>query len=332
MSLNTISNVRQWVLDAEQRSRPYLWTTPLEHSLYLSEYCGGEIWLKLDLVQKTTSFKLRGATSKIMSLTEEEMARGVLTASTGNYAFAVAEACKQRGYTATTYVAKNLTPSRLGLMKKHGLDVVIHGEEAGAAEAEARRVADLEGKIYISPYNDPAVVGGQGTCGLEISQQLPDLDVVVAAVGGGGLIAGTGGWLKSFKPDVRVIGVSPEKSPVMYESLKAKKILDIETYPTLADTCAGGVDHDAITLELCEQVIDDFILLTETEIEEGIRALFEQHRLVAEGSAAMSVAAVLKHPDKFANRKTVLVICGRNIDMDRFRQITGISLPQTRDQ
>jgi threonine dehydratase len=204
-----ISDIRQWVLDAEQRSRPYLWTTPLEYSSYLSEICGGEVWLKLDLVQKTTSFKLRGATSKIMSLSDAEMARGVLTASTGNYAFAVAEACKQRGYTATTYVAENITPSRLDLMKKHGLDVVIHGAEAGAAEAEARRVAGQESKIYVSPYNDPAVVGGQGTCGLEISQQLPDLDTVVVAVGGGGLIAGAGGWLKSFKPDVRVIGVSP---------------------------------------------------------------------------------------------------------------------------
>jgi len=323
MTTNAIAQVRQWVEEAEQRSRPYLWTTPLEYSPYLSEVCDGEVWLKLDLVQKTTSFKLRGATSKIMALSEEEMGRGVVTASTGNYAFAVAEACRQRGYTATTYVAENIGPSRLELMKKHGLEVVIHGPEAGAAEAEARRVAEREGKIYVSPYNDPAVVGGQGTCGFEIAQQLPDLDTVVVAVGGGGLIAGTGGWLKSCNPDVRVIGVSPENSPVMYESLKAGRVLDMEILPTLADTCAGGVDHDAITLGLCQQIIDDFLLLTEAEIENGIRTLFEQHRLVAEGSAAMSVAALLKEPERFRGRKTVLVVCGRNIDIERFKKIIG---------
>jgi len=328
MSTQTIDAVRQWVLAAEHRSRPYLWVTPLEHSPFLSDFCSGEVWLKLDLVQKTTSFKLRGATSKIMSLSDEELLRGVTTASTGNYAFAVAEACKQRGCTATTYVAKDLSPSRLELMRKAGLEVVIFGKEAGAAEAEARRVADEEGKIYVSPYNDPAVVGGQGTCGLEISQQLPDLDTVVTAVGGGGLIAGTGGWLKSFKPDVRVIGVSPENSPVMYESMRANRILDMEILPTLADTCAGGVDHDAITLELCQEIIDEFLLLSESEIEGGIRALFEQHRLVAEGSAAMGVAAVLKHPEKFTDRKSVLVICGRNIDIARFRKIIGVDAPQ----
>ena len=318
-------DIRQLVLDAEKRCRPYLWETPLEYSHYLSELCQGEVWLKLDLVQKTTSFKIRGATNKIMSLSESEMERGVVTASTGNYAFAVAEACAQRGYKATSYVAKNIDPSRLDLMKKHGLSVVVFGEEAGAAEAEARRVAQSENKVYVSPYNDVAVMAGQGTCGYEISKQLPDLDAVVVAVGGGGLIAGTGGWLKSFKPDVEVIGVSPQNSPVMYESIRAGKVVDLEEIlPTLADTCAGGVDKDALTLPVCQNVIDKFVLLSEAEIAKGIRTLFEKHLLVAEGSAAMSVATVQKHPEWFKDRKTVLVICGRNIDLEKFKKIVGI--------
>ncbi|NIP18878.1 MAG: pyridoxal-phosphate dependent enzyme, partial [Xanthomonadales bacterium] len=205
----------------------------------------------------------------------------------------------------------------------HGLDVVVHGAEAGASEAEARRVAEAEGKIYVSPYNDPLVVGGQGTCGLEISRQLPDLEVAVFAVGGGGLIAGAGGWLKEFNPDIQVFGVSPENSPVMYESMRANRVIDMETYPTLADTCAGGVDHDAITLDLCQRYIDEMFLLSESEIEDAIRVLFEHHRLIVEGSAAMSVGALLKHPGWFEGKKVVLVLCGRNIDPDRFRQIIG---------
>jgi threonine dehydratase len=314
-------DIRKLVLEAEERCRPYLFETPLEYSHHLSRFSGARVWLKLDLVQKTTSFKLRGATSKIMALSEAELDRGVVTASTGNYAFAVAEAMRQRGRTATTYVAENLSPNRLELMQSHGLDVVVHGAEAGAAEAEARRVAEEEGKVYVSPYNDPLVVGGQGTCGLEISRQLPDVEVAVFAVGGGGLIGGAGGWLKEYNPGIELFGVSPENSPVMYESLKADRVVDMETHPTLADTCAGGIDHDAITLELCRRYIDEMFLLTEAEIEQAIRVLFEQHRLVAEGSAALSVGALLKHPDRFAGKKVVLVVCGRNIDLQRFRQI-----------
>lgn len=314
-------DIRKLVLEAEERCRPFLWETPLEYSHYLSEISGAKVWLKLDLVQKTTSFKIRGATNKIMALTDEEVKRGVVTASTGNYAFAVAEAISHRNQTATTYVAKNIDPSRLELMRTLGLNVVIYGDEAGAAELEARRVAQAEGKVYVSPYNDPLVIGGQGTCGLEISRQLPDLDAAVFAVGGGGLISGSGGWLKSYNPEIDIYGVSPENSPVMYESMKANQIIDMEIYPTLADTCAGGVDHDAITLQLCQQVIDEMFLLSEAEIEDAIRLIFEQHLLVVEGSAAMGVSALLKHPEHFKGKKVVLVLCGRNIDPARFKAI-----------
>lgn len=305
---------------AERRCRPYLWETPVEHSLALSQHVGGEIWLKLDLVQKTTSFKLRGATNKIMSLSEDQL-DGVVTASTGNYAFAVAEAMRQRGRMATTYVARNIDPSRRQLMEAHGLKVVVFGDEAGAAEAEARRVAGEQGGVYVSPYNDPLVVAGQGTCGLEIHRQLPAVDGVVTAVGGGGLIAGTGGYLKAVRPQVQVYGVSPQNSPVLYESLRAGKVVDMDIQPTLADTCSGGMDHDAITLELCRRCVDDMFLLSEADIEAGIRFLFEHHRLVAEGSAAMPVTVALNHPELFRDRCTVLVICGRNIAPDTFRRI-----------
>jgi threonine dehydratase len=291
--------------------------------MYLSKLVDGEVWLKLDLMQKTGSFKFRGALSKIMSLSEEELNRGIVSASTGNYALAVAEAMRLRGRRATIFVAEDIDPARLELMRARGLDVVIDGDEAGAAEKRARQVAEEEGKIYVSPYNDPFVVGGQGTCGLEISKQLPSVDVAVFACGGGGLISGSGGWLKSLDPDVEIIGVSPANSPVMYESLKAGRVIEMESSPTLADTCAGNLDLDSITLALCQEYVDDLVLLTEEEIERAIRLLFEEHRLVAEGSAALSVGALCRSPDRFRGRKVVLVVCGRNIGVELFKKIVA---------
>jgi len=316
-------DVRQLVLDAEERSREYLVETPLEYSPVLSKLIDGDVWLKLDLMQKTGSFKFRGAVSKIMSLSDEELDRGIVSASTGNYALAVAEAMRLRGRRATVFVAEDIDPSRLELLRARGVDVVIDGAEAGDAEKRARQVAKEEGKIYVSPYNDPFVVGGQGTCGLEISKQLPTVDVAVFACGGGGLISGSGGWLKSHDPNVEIVGVSPANSPVMYESLKAGRIIEMETEPTLADTCAGNLDLDSITLALCQEHVDDVVLLSEEEIERAIRLLFEEHRLVAEGSAALSVGALCQAPDRFKRKKVVLVICGRNIGVELFKRIVA---------
>jgi threonine dehydratase len=173
----------------------------------------------------------------------------------------------------------------------------------------------------VSPYNDPIVVGGQGTCGYEISKQLPHLNAALFACGAGGLLTGSAGWLKSQNPKVEAFGVSPENSPVMYESMRADRIIEMETYPTLADTCAGGVDLDSITLDLCRRYVDEILLLTETEIEASIRLLFEQHRLVVEGSGALGVGGLLKRKEHFKGKKVVAVVCGRNIPLEVFKRI-----------
>jgi threonine dehydratase len=314
-------DVPQLVKEAIERCQDHLSPTPLEYSLYLSEKIEGEVWLKLDSMQRTSSFKFRGALNKILSLTEAELEKGLVSASTGNYALAVAEAARIRKHRATIYVAEDLEPSRLELLRAHGLDLVIHGKGAWDAEKEARRVAEVEDKIYLSPYNDPIVVGGQGTCGYEISKQLPDLDAALFACGSGGLLGGSAGWLKSHNPDVLAFGVSPENSPVMYESLRANKMVEIETFATLADTCRGGVDLDTITLELLQRYVEEIVLLTETEIEESIRLLFEQHRLVVEGSGALGVGGLLKRKERFKGKKVVAAVCGRNIDLEVFKRI-----------
>ena len=314
-------DVSTLVFEATERCQDYLSPTPLEYSMYLSEQINGEVWLKLDLMQRTASFKFRGAVNKILSLTEEELNKGVVSASTGNFALAVAEAMRIRGRRATIYVGDDIESSRLNLLRAHGLDLVVFDGDAWGAEKEARRVAEEEGKIYVSPYNDPIVVGGQGTCGYEISKQLPDLDVALFACGAGGLLTGSAGWLKSHNPAVTVYGVSPEQSPVMRESMMANKMVQMETFPTLADTCGGGVDLDSITLDLCRRYVDEILLLTESEIEAGIRTLFEQHRLIAEGSGALGVGALLKRKEQFKGRKVVAVVCGRNINLEVFKRI-----------
>ena len=314
-------NVAQLVREANERCQDHLLPTPLEHSMYLSDKIEGEVWLKLDSMQRTSSFKFRGAINKILSLTEAELDRGIVSASTGNYALAVAEAMRIRNRRATIYVAKDIEPSRLGLLRSHGLDLVIHGEVAWDAEKEARRVGDEEGKIYVSPYNDPIVVGGQGTCGYEISHQLPDLDAAFLACGGGGLLTGSAGWLKSHNSDVEAFGVSPANSPVMYESMRTNKMVEMDTQPTLADTCAGGIDLDSITLDLCRRYVDEIVLLTEKEIEASIRLLFEQHRLVTEGSGALSIGGLLKRKERFKGKKVVAVVCGRNVNLEVFKKI-----------
>jgi threonine dehydratase len=314
-------DVPQLVLDAHERCQEHLSPTPLEYSRYLSEKIEGEVWLKLDSMQRTDSFKFRGAVNKILSLTEAELDKGIVSVSTGNYALAVAEAMRIRKRRATIYVAEDIDPSRLALLRAHGLDLVIYGEVAWDAEKEARRVAEDNDKIYVSPYNDPIVVGGQGTCGYEISKQLPDLNAALFACGAAGLLTGSAGWLKSHNPKVEAFGVSPENSPVMYESMRTNKMVEMETYPTLADTCAGGVDLDSITLDLCRRYVDEIWLLTETEIETSIRLLFEQHRLVVEGSGALSVGGLLKRKEHFKGKKVVAVVCGRNIPLELFKRI-----------
>ena len=296
-------NVAELVGEAHRRCRDYLTPTPLEYSSFLSEQTGAEVWLKLDLVQRTSSFKFRGACNKIMSLSEEQLDQGVVSASTGNYALAVAEAMRLRGRRATIYVGQDIEPGRLKLLQDNGLDLIVVDGLAWDAEKEARRVGEDEGKIYVSPYNDPIVVGGQGTCGYEISEQLPEVDAVFFACGAGGLLTGSSGWLKSFNPAIRTFGVSPAASPVMYESVRQKRMIEMDTNPTLADTCAGGVDLDSITLDLCLRYVDDMLLLSEPEIEEAIRLLFEQHRLVAEGSGVLSIGGLLQQKSQLRGKK-----------------------------
>jgi threonine dehydratase len=213
--------------------------TPVERSRRLAGRDDG-VWLKLENLQLTGSFKLRGATNAVLSLSDAERRRGVVAASSGNHGAAVACAAKAAGCPALVFVAPGVATSKLAAIRSWGAEVRTHGDDPLDAELEARRHAAAARMTYISPYNDPRVVAGQGTLGLELAEQLPRLDAVFLALGGGGLIAGVGGYLKALWPDLRVIACSPVASPVMHASLAAGRIVELESRPTLSDGTAGG--------------------------------------------------------------------------------------------
>jgi len=314
-------DVPQLVLDALKRTSDYISPTPLEYSRHLSDQIEGDVWLKLDSMLPTSSFKYRGAVNKIMSLTDEELKKGTVAASSGNFALAITEASKVRNHKVPVYVSEDMEPTRIQLLKNFGVDVVIHNGDALDTEREAIRVAEKEGRVLLHPFNDPVVIGGQGTCGYEISKQCPDVDAVLYACGGGGLLAGGAGWLKHHNPEMQVYGVQPENSPSMHDCFKAGKLFTMDTLPTIADTCAGSVDLDSITFGLCQRYVDDFLLLSEDEIAEAMRLLFYKHRLVVEGSGAVGVAAILKNKELFKGKKVVAVVCGKNIDIEVYKKI-----------
>jgi len=225
--------------------------TPLEHSPYLSTLINGDVYLKLENIQKTGSFKFRGAVSKMTSLSDEEKSMGVVTASTGNHGAACSLAMSILGIDGKIIVPDNVHKNKVDNILNLGGEVEYHGNDCLIAEERAQEISSNTGTNYISPYNDPAIVCGQGTIGYELNQELKNIDSVFVSVGGGGLISGIGGYLKSVQNQVKMIAVSPKNSCVMFESMKAGKQLDLPSEPTLSDGTAGGVEVGSITFALC---------------------------------------------------------------------------------
>ena len=256
--------------EAYKRSKPHIRKTPLEHSPYLSNLIDGNVYLKLDNIQKTGSFKFRGAVSKMTSLSEKERLNGVVTASTGNHGAACSLAMSLLGIEGKIVVPKNVHKNKVENILNLGGEVEYYGTDCIHAEERAQEISKTTGATYISPYNDEAIICGQGTLGLEINQDLNDVDSTFISVGGGGLISGVGGYLKSINKQTKMYGISPKNSCVMYESLKADKQLDLSSKPTLSDGTAGGVEFGSITFQLCKDVIDEFAVVSEDEIIDGI--------------------------------------------------------------
>jgi len=310
----------KFIQSAATQIQPFIRKTPFIHSKAFSELTGAEVWFKLESLQVTGSFKSRGATNKLLSLTDEEKANGVVSASTGNHGAAVAYAAGKFGIDCTIYVPDDASSTKLENMKQFGAKIEIHGNDCVLAEAKAREVADGSGKTYVSPYNDLFVMAGQGTIGVEIKSQCDGLDAIVISVGGGGLIGGTASYLKTVWPEILVIGCSPENSAVMLHSIKAGKILDLESKPTLSDGTAGGVEENTITFPVCCEVIDESVLVTEDEIKEAMVLYIEKEHQLLEGAAGTAVAALLKKKADLKGLRVGVVICGGNISLDTVRR------------
>jgi threonine dehydratase len=306
---------------AEARIRPFVRETPVEHSHYLSQLGNAQVFLKCENLQHTGSFKVRGATNKLLALSPTERARGVVAASTGNHGAAVARSASQVGVTALVYVPEDADPSKLENIRRYGAEVRHHGRDCVIAEEFARHYAEEHSLPYVSGYNDAQVVAGQGTIGVELDRQLGDIDAVFVTLGGGGLLAGIAGYLKSLNPGVTVVACSPENSKVMVESVRAGEILDLPSLPTLSDGSAGGIEPGAITFELCRELIDEFVTVTEEEIAATLRSFIDAHHMLIEGAAAVAVAGYDVLRERFAGQQVAIVLCGANISAARLRDV-----------
>jgi len=275
------------------------------------------VLLKCEHLQPTGSFKIRGATNKIQALGRGARS-GVTTASTGNHGQAVARAGALAGVPVSVYVAASAARPKIEAIRAFRAELIVVEGPPIEAELLARRHAGEQGKIYISPYNDEDVMAGQGTAGMELAEQAPDLEAVFVAVGGGGLIGGVGTALKRLRPNTRVVGVWPENSPCMLKAMEAGKVVDVEEQETLSDGTAGAIEPGSVTLPVCQSVIDETVTVTEREIAAAMRSIAEAERYIVEGSAGVALAGLAKRARAFAGHEVAVVLCERNIAFEKF--------------
>ncbi|MFW9804194.1 MAG: threonine/serine dehydratase [Candidatus Thorarchaeota archaeon] len=307
---------------AQKTIKKYVKATPIVRSYSLSQRCKGEVYLKLENQQHTNSFKVRGALNRMSQLKARERKKGVVTASSGNHAQGVAYAAQQLGIPATIVVPNEVSKAKLKKVKEFDVDVVLGGG-FDEVEAKAREMAKTEKLTYVSPYNDYAVMAGQGTIGLEIIEEIDSFDSIVVPVGGGGLIAGIAVAVKSTRPDTQVIGVQTPGSATMYESWLAGEVVEIEESDTLAEAFLGGVEKGSLTLDVIMNYVDDIVLVDEETVGDAIRLLWIEEKQVIEGAGATAISPLLETPDRFNGLTVVCVVSGGNIEQPLFDRIVG---------
>ena len=313
-----MNDLFQRIEEAHRAIRPQVGVTPLAFSPMLSKETGCDVYLKCEHLQHTGSFKFRGATNKLRLLDADARRNGVLTVSSGNHGQGVALAGKLAGVPVTVYASTSAAAIKLDAIRALGAEVVTLNDTPLAVELEAARQAKLKGKAFVSPYNDLDVIAGQGTIGMELHEQITDLGAVFASVGGGGLISGIGTAIKALSPQTDVIGCWPANSTALYSSLKAGKIIDVEESETISDGTAGGVEPDSVTFNIAREVITDTALVTEEEIKAAMKLLAQTDRWMVEGAAGVALASMLKLAPRYQGRAVAVVLCGRNIMLNKF--------------
>jgi threonine dehydratase len=306
------------ITQAHEAIRPQVPVTPLERSSALSARLGCEVLLKCEHLQPTGSFKIRGATNRIRLLGADARRAGVITASTGNHGQAVARAGALAGVPVTVYVAASAARSKMDAIRRLGADLSVIDGTTLDAELAARRCASEQGKTYVAPYNDLDVMAGQGTLGVELSEQAPQLDAVFISVGGGGLIGGVGTAIEHLSPSTQVVGVWPENSPCLLRALEAGHLFEVPESPTLSDGTAGGIEPGSVTFPICQSVIDATLTVTESEIATAMREVAAADHWMVEGAAGVALAGLVKTASAWQGRKVAVVLCGRNIALETF--------------
>lgn len=299
--------------EAHHKIKGFIRKTPLIHSAYLSELCNNNVYLKLENLQLTNAFKIRGALNRMLKLSSEEKSRGVITASSGNHAQGIALAAQHLGVSAKIVVPKNISELKLSKIKQYDVSIIQEGD-FDEIETKARNLSVRENMTYISPYNDINIITGQGTITLEIYKELENVNIIIVPIGGGGLISGIAFAAKSLNPKIKIIGVQTKGASTMYESWKAGKIVKIEEFNTLAEGLLGGLESDAITFEIILKYVDEIVLVDEESIKKAINLLWKIEGQIVEGAGATVVAYILEAKRKLRNKNVVAVISGGNIE------------------
>ena len=305
---------------AEERIRSLIYFSPCPRSADLSKMTGQEVYLKLDNLQRTGAFKERGALNKILTLSEEEKSRGVIAASAGNHAQAVAYHATQRGIRAQIVMPLMTPLVKTSATSEFGAEVILYGADYDEACKEALRLSQEEGMTFLHPFDDVAVINGQGTIGLELLEQVPGLEAVVVPIGGGGLISGIACALKQSNSKIRVIGVQTERLPSMLRARERGEPITLPAEATIADGIAVRRAGD-LTLPLVERFVDELVTVDEEEIANAILALLEKEKTLAEGAGAAALAALLQNKTSLRGQKTAVLVCGGNIDVSLLAKI-----------
>jgi threonine dehydratase len=311
------------VLAAHKRIRSSVLETPIEAVSGLFSAGPTRVLFKMETQQETGSFKLRGASNKILTLTAEQAAAGVIAASNGNHGLGVAAAAQRAGIAAEVFVSAHVSPRKAQRIEQLGATIRPFGTDPLEAEIAARQAAEQYGKVFISPYNDLDVMAGQGTIAVELLRQVSTIDAVFVAVGGGGLIGGIGAYLKEVSPQTEVVGCWPQNSRVLYESMKAGRIIEVPEQPTLSESTAGGLEDGSVTLDVCRRVIDRSVLVNEEEILAAMRLIEEKKGWLVEGAAGVAVAAFRQEAVRYNGKTVAIVICGGNLSERVLEEMKG---------
>ncbi len=308
--------------------------TPVIRSEILAERAGAEVLLKLESLQVTGSFKVRGAARRMLALSVDERARGVVACSSGNHGRAVAYVAELLGIAATICVPEWVDPTKLRAIREHGAQVVLKGETYDEAEERSRQIQGERGLSYIHPFDDPLVMEGQGTIGLELLEQVRSLDTVVVPLSGGGLISGIARTVKSYDPGIRVVGVSAANARVMFESLRAGQPISFPESPTIANALSGGIGLDnRYTFRLVRDLVDEHVLVSEDEIREAMAFAAGEHKVIVEGGGAVGIAALLARRFEPAGKRIAVVVSGGNTGSDALVEvINAVGAPWQEDQ